>query len=111
MGRVRLDKKIFEAPRWYPSPMSIKDHVVLGLNEQVLIMYWRMQDLRGPVILVAFVTIWSNRNCYFMVVIEVRMRYPRTTATVGRSLWNQDFILSVEEQIQPRRDLVKHSHT
>jgi hypothetical protein len=29
----------------------------------------------------------------------VRMRYPRTTATVGRSLWNQDLILSVEERI------------
>jgi hypothetical protein len=99
MGRVRVDKKIFEVPRWYPSPMSIKDHVVLGLNEQVLIMYWRMHDSWGPVNLVASVTVWLNRNHYSMVVIEVRMRYPRTTATVGRSLWNQDFILSVEERI------------
>jgi hypothetical protein len=30
------DKKIFRAPRWYPSPMSIKDRIVLGLDEQVL---------------------------------------------------------------------------
>jgi hypothetical protein len=39
MGRVRVDKKIFKAPRWYPSPMLIKDHVVLGLDEHVLTMY------------------------------------------------------------------------
>jgi predicted deacetylase len=37
MGRRGEDKKIFEAPRWYPSPMSIKDRIVLGLDEQVLI--------------------------------------------------------------------------
>jgi hypothetical protein len=77
MGRVRVDKKIFEAPRCYPSHMLIKDHVVLGLNEQVLIMYWRMHDLWGPI------TAWLNHNHYTMVVIEVRMRYPRTTVTVG----------------------------
>jgi hypothetical protein len=36
MGRVRVDKKIFGAPRWYPSPMLIKDRVVLGPVEQTL---------------------------------------------------------------------------
>jgi hypothetical protein len=30
------DKKIFGAIRWWPSPMSIKDRIVLGLSEQVL---------------------------------------------------------------------------
>jgi hypothetical protein len=39
MGMMRVDKKIFGASRWYPSPMLIKDHVVLGLDEQVLILY------------------------------------------------------------------------
>jgi hypothetical protein len=39
MERVRVDKKIFGAPWWYPSPMSIKDHIMLGLDEQILIMY------------------------------------------------------------------------
>jgi hypothetical protein len=68
--------------------MSIKDHTVLGLDEQVKIMCWRMHDLWGPVNLVASVTARSNRSHYSMVVIEVRMRYPRTTVTVGRSLWN-----------------------
>jgi hypothetical protein len=37
MGRERVDKKIFGALRWYPSPRSIKDRVVLGLDEQVSI--------------------------------------------------------------------------
>jgi hypothetical protein len=36
MGRVRVDKKIFEAPRWYPSPSSIKDRIVLGPVEHAL---------------------------------------------------------------------------
>jgi hypothetical protein len=39
MGMLRVDKKIFRALRWYPSPRSIKDHVVLGLDKQVSIMY------------------------------------------------------------------------
>jgi hypothetical protein len=39
MGRVKVDKKIFGALWWYPSPMSIKDRIMLGLDEQVLIMY------------------------------------------------------------------------
>jgi hypothetical protein len=51
-----------------------KDRVVLGLDEQVLIMYWRMRDLWGPVNLVASVTAWSNRNCYSMVGVGGRMR-------------------------------------
>jgi hypothetical protein len=54
--------------------MSIKDRVVLGLDEQVLIMYWRMWDLWGPVNLVAFVTAWSNHNRYSKVVVGGRMR-------------------------------------
>jgi hypothetical protein len=29
--------------------------------------------------------------------------------TVGRSLWNRDFIPSVEVQFRPRRDLAKGS--
>jgi hypothetical protein len=33
MGRLRVDKKAFRDPRWYPSPRSIKDHAVLGLDE------------------------------------------------------------------------------
>jgi hypothetical protein len=39
MGRVSVDKKIFEVPRWLPSPWSIKDRIVLDHVEQVLIMY------------------------------------------------------------------------
>jgi hypothetical protein len=44
-----------------------------------------------------YITAWSNLNCYSMVVVGGRMRLPRTTAIAGRSLWNQDFIPSVEE--------------
>jgi hypothetical protein len=44
-GRVRVDKKIFDALWWWPSPRSIKDYVILGLDEQASIMCWRMQDL------------------------------------------------------------------
>jgi hypothetical protein len=55
MGRLRVDKKIFGAPRWLPSPLSIKDRVVLA-DEQVLIMYGHMRDLWGLVNLVAYVT-------------------------------------------------------
>jgi hypothetical protein len=36
MGRVRVDKKIFGAPRLQPSPMSIKDLIVLGPVDQAL---------------------------------------------------------------------------
>jgi hypothetical protein len=74
MKRVREDKKIFRALRCYPSPMSIKDHVVLGPVKQALIMYWRMQDLWSPVNLVASVTAWSNHNCYSLVVVGGRIR-------------------------------------
>jgi hypothetical protein len=55
MGRLRVDKKIFRAPRWLPSPLSIKDRVVLA-DEQVLIMYGHMRDLWGLVNLVPYVT-------------------------------------------------------
>jgi hypothetical protein len=44
-----------------------------------------------------YITAWLNLNCYSMVVVGGRMRLPRTTAIAGRSLWNQDFIPSVEE--------------
>jgi hypothetical protein len=54
--------------------MSIKDHIVLGLDEQVLIMYCCMQDLLGPINLVASVTAWSNCNRYSLVVVGGRMR-------------------------------------
>jgi hypothetical protein len=54
--------------------MSIKDRVVLGLDEQVLIMYWCMWDLWGPVNLVASVTAWSNYNHYSMLDVGGRMR-------------------------------------
>jgi hypothetical protein len=54
--------------------MLIKDHVVLGLNEQVSIMYWHMQDLWGPVNLVASVTAWLNYKHYSMVDVGGRMR-------------------------------------
>jgi hypothetical protein len=54
--------------------MLIEDHVVLDLDQQVLIMYWRMLDLWGLVNLVAYVTTWSNHNCYSKVVIGGRMR-------------------------------------
>jgi hypothetical protein len=54
--------------------MSIKDRIMLGLDEQVLIMYWRIQDLWGPINLVAFVTAWLNHNCYSKVVVEGRIR-------------------------------------
>jgi hypothetical protein len=36
MGRVRVDKKILSVPQWYPSPILIEDHVVLGPMEQAL---------------------------------------------------------------------------
>jgi hypothetical protein len=36
MGRLKVDKKLFSAPRWYPSPRSIEDCVVLGPVEQAL---------------------------------------------------------------------------
>jgi hypothetical protein len=49
--------------------MSIKDHIVLGPVKQVLIMYWRMRDLWGPVNLVASITAWSNCNRYSLVVV------------------------------------------
>jgi hypothetical protein len=39
MGRLGVDKKIFRAPRWQPSPRSIKDRVVLSLDEQVSTMH------------------------------------------------------------------------
>jgi hypothetical protein len=54
--------------------MLIKDRVVLGLDEQVLIMYWCRQDLWGPINLVASVTAWSNRNHHSMVVVRGRIR-------------------------------------
>jgi hypothetical protein len=47
---------------------------VLGLDKPVLIMYWRMQDLWGPVNLVTSVTAWSNRNRYSKVLVGGRMR-------------------------------------
>jgi hypothetical protein len=53
--------------------MSIKDHDMLGLDEQFLIMYWRTWDLWGPINLVAYVTAWSNRNSYTIVVVGGRM--------------------------------------
>jgi hypothetical protein len=40
MRRVRVDKKIFG-----PSPRLIKDCIVLGLDEQVSIMYCCLRDL------------------------------------------------------------------
>jgi hypothetical protein len=64
----------FRASWWQPSPMSIKDRIMLGLNEQVLIMYWHMWDLWGPVNQLAFVTAWSNCNRYPMVDVWGRMR-------------------------------------
>jgi hypothetical protein len=36
MGRLRVDKKIFEAPWWLPSPMSIKDRTVLSHVEKAM---------------------------------------------------------------------------
>jgi hypothetical protein len=54
--------------------MSIKDRVVLGLDEQVFIMYIRMWDLWGPLNLEASITAWSNRNRYSKVVVGWRMR-------------------------------------
>jgi hypothetical protein len=39
MGRVRVDKKIFGALWWQSLPMLINDHVVLGFDEQVSIVY------------------------------------------------------------------------
>jgi hypothetical protein len=49
---------------------------MLGLDEQVLIMYWRrrMRDLWGPINLVAYVTDRSNHNIYAKVVVGGRMR-------------------------------------
>jgi hypothetical protein len=64
-------------------PKLIKDCAVLGLDAQVLIMYWCMVDLWGLVNLVAYVTAWSNRNCYSKVVVRWRMRQPKTTARSG----------------------------
>jgi hypothetical protein len=54
--------------------MSIKDHVVFGFDKQVLIMYWRMWNLWGPINLVASITALSNRNHYSKVVVGGRMR-------------------------------------
>jgi hypothetical protein len=54
--------------------MPINVRVVLGLNEQVLIMYWRMLDLWSPINLVASITNWSNCNCYCKVIVGGRMR-------------------------------------
>jgi hypothetical protein len=54
--------------------MSIMDHIVVGLDEQVLNMYWCMWYLWGLVNLVAFVTVWSNCNHYFKLVLGGRMR-------------------------------------
>jgi hypothetical protein len=54
--------------------MSIKDRVVLGLDEQELIMYWRMQESWGPVNVVASITVWSSHNLYSQVVVGGRMR-------------------------------------
>jgi hypothetical protein len=39
MVRARVDKKIFEALRWYPSLMLINGRVMLVLNEQASIIY------------------------------------------------------------------------
>jgi hypothetical protein len=36
MGREGMDKKIFGAPRWWPSHWSIKDCVMLGPVKQAL---------------------------------------------------------------------------
>jgi hypothetical protein len=54
--------------------MLIKDRVVLGLDEQVLIMYGCMQDSWGPINLVASITALLNSNHYHMVVVGGRMR-------------------------------------
>jgi hypothetical protein len=54
--------------------MSIMDRVMLGLDEKVLIMYWHMWDLWGPVNLVVYVAAWSNGNRHSMVVVGGRMR-------------------------------------
>jgi hypothetical protein len=54
--------------------MSIKDHVVLGVDEHVLTMYWCIHDLWGPVNLVASVPAGWNHNCYSKVVVGGRMR-------------------------------------
>jgi hypothetical protein len=89
--------------------MSIKDRVMLGPVKQALIMYWCMWNLWGPVNILAYVTIWSNHNRYSMLVVGGRMRKSRMTAMAGRSLWNQDFIPSVEERFRPWRDLAKGS--
>jgi hypothetical protein len=61
-----------------------------------------MRDSWGHVNLVACVTAWSNRNHYSLVVVG---------ATAERSLWNQDFIPSVDERFHPQRDLAKGSYT
>jgi hypothetical protein len=54
--------------------VSIKDHIMLGLDEQVLIMYWRMRDLWGPINLVVSLTTWLKHNHYSKVVVGGRMR-------------------------------------
>jgi hypothetical protein len=74
MGRVRVDKKIFRAPWWWPSLILIKDSVVLVLDEKVSIVYWHMRDLGGLIILVASLIAWSNSNRYSMVDVGGRMR-------------------------------------
>jgi hypothetical protein len=57
-----------------------------------------MLDLWALVNLVAYVTTWSNRNCYFKVAQDDNKD--------GRSLRNQEFIPGVEEQIRHRRDFM-----
>jgi hypothetical protein len=54
--------------------MSIKDDVILVVDEQVTMMYWRMRDLWGSINLVAYVTAWSNSSRYSKVVVRGRMR-------------------------------------
>jgi hypothetical protein len=63
--------------------MLIKDYILLGLDEQVSIMYYHMQDLWGSVNLVAYVIAWSNHNCYSKVVVRGGMRWPKTMARPG----------------------------
>jgi hypothetical protein len=42
-----------------------------------------MQDLWGPVNLVAYVIAWSNHNRYSKVVVRGGMRWPKTMARPG----------------------------
>jgi hypothetical protein len=46
----------------------------LGLDKQVSIMYCHMQELWGPVNLVAYVIAWSNCNCYSKMVVKGGMK-------------------------------------